>query len=83
MIPLTAAFLHREKVRFPVAVVLARGDTRLQLPQGIKQHSIITIRRDDLVGEVQLALRKWCDEILDLLAHEQRHGPWRLDLVGK
>jgi hypothetical protein len=79
----TTEVLHLEKVRFPVAIVFAEVNTRIQLLQGIQKGVIVPIGWDDRVGEVQWALRKWRNEILDLLTHEHRHGACGLNVIGK
>src|SRR2546429_75501 len=75
-IALAAEVLHREKVSFPLPILFAEVNPRIQLLQGFHEGVIVIIRWDDLVGEVRLALLKWRDEILHLLTHEHRHSPF-------
>lgn len=80
---LTAEVLHLEKVSFPVPIVFPEVNTRIELLQGMHEGGIVTTGWDDLVGEVQLTLLKWRNEILNLLAHEHGHGAFGLNLIGK
>src|SRR5437762_11910951 len=61
IIALTAEVLDLEKVRFPIPIIFAEVNTRIQLLQGLHEGVIVTVRWDDLVGEIQLALLKRCD----------------------